>query len=69
MERTVGSVTSSAAYRPHGKCHWSIYWGSLLETAVYRSMGNLWSFIQLTLLPELFHTAEPENTDVSRNGP
>lgn len=30
-----GSITSIAAYRPHGKCHWSIYWASLLETAAY----------------------------------
>lgn len=67
-ERTVGSITSSAAYRPHGKCHWSIYRGSLLETAVFRPMGNPWSFIRLGLLEEPFHTAEPENTDVSRDG-
>ena len=64
----MGSITSSAAYRPHGKCHWSIYRGSLLETAVYRPMGNPWSFIRLGLLQEPFHTAEPENTDVSRDG-
>lgn len=67
-QRTAASISSSAAYRPHGKCHWSIYRGSLLETAVYRPMGNPWSFIQRRLLREPFHTAEPENTEVSRDG-
>ncbi len=42
--------------------------GSLLETAVYRPMGNPWIFIQLGLLQESIHTAEPENTDISRDG-
>lgn len=65
IECTVGSITSSAAHWPHGKCHWSIYQSSLLETAVYRPMGNPWSFIRLGLLQEPSHTAEPENATLA----
>lgn len=60
-----GSAAGNVAHRPHGKRQWSIYSGSLSETAAGRPMGNPWSFIRLSLLLEPFHTAEPENTDIS----
>ena len=60
-----GSGTSSAEHRAHGKSHQSLSLSSLLATGVCWPMGNPWGFIQLGLLQDQFHTAEPENTSTS----